>query len=112
MAGNLSISENPLDREIVVVLGSLLEFKKDEEVIIFHLLQPTNKGMQHIMQFCCSYIYTLPLAYGKITEVTDQYCLVKMTDDDSSSLRNLVQDICKVLGVCSVVAIQTVHVYL
>lgn len=39
----------------------------------------------------------LHLAYGKITEVTDQYCLVKMTDDDSSSLRSLVQDICKVL---------------
>jgi len=43
----LSNSDNPLDKEIVVVLGSLLEFKKDEEVIVFHLLQPFNKGMAY-----------------------------------------------------------------
>ena len=103
VAGNLSasLSQNPLDNEIVVVLGSLLEFKNDEEVVIFHLLQPMNKGMLYISCTCYFHVYMLPLAYGKITKVTDQYCLVKLTDDDSSSslLRTLVQQICEVLSV-------------
>lgn len=87
VAGNLATSQDvqhtydPLQKDIVVVLGSLLEFKKDEEIIIFHLLQPMNR------------------ANGKVTKVTNQYCLVKMTDGESSPVCSLVQDICKVLNV-------------
>jgi len=39
------LQHDALDGEILVVLGSVLEFKKDEEVVIFHLLQPMDKGV-------------------------------------------------------------------
>ena len=87
-----------------MVLGSLLEFKKDEEVTIFHLLQPFNKGMGLCIIYykVAIFVYMFPSAYGKITKVTDQYCIVKLTSDDSSSLHKLVQEIYKVMSVYSV----------
>jgi len=46
------------------------------------------------MVILSSYIFSL--ANGKITKVTDQYCLVKLTDEGSTQLRKLVEEICKV----------------
>ena len=69
VAGNLAVSQtdlqdNPLEKDILVVLGSLLEFKKDEEVTIFHLLQPMNKeGMLYIYEMYYYVIICIMYSY-------------------------------------------------